>query len=133
MQRRYSLKKRALFRYVYRRGRSAADRYFVVLYRRSGKLLVGLSVSKKLGGAVQRNRIKRLMRECLRPRLCRMRPGMYVIVARQGIEKASLAELSAAMEKLLARADLFGSEPGSNTAPDSKARGKKTYKKEGKP
>jgi len=66
LQRTYSLKKNAQFKYVYRRGASAGAREMVMLYVRGPVLKVGFSVGKKLGCAVQRNRIKR--------RLCAVAP-----------------------------------------------------------
>lgn len=53
---------------VYRRGRSAANRHMVMytFAREAGSPegpRLGLSVSKKVGGAVERNRVKRVLRE----------------------------------------------------------------------
>ena len=62
MQRTYSLKKNAQFRYVHRRGTSSGSHEMVLLYVRSGTLKVGFTVGKKLGCAVERNRITRRLR-----------------------------------------------------------------------
>jgi ribonuclease P protein component len=63
-----SLKKRADFNRVYNSGKSAANKFFVV-YSAANNLphnRLGLSVSKKVGCAVIRNRIRRLVKESIR-------------------------------------------------------------------
>jgi len=63
-----SLTKRRDFRIVFKEGVSLSSQYLVI-YARPNELncnRLGLSVSKKIGNAVIRNRIKRLLREALR-------------------------------------------------------------------
>lgn len=59
---------------------------------------LGLTVSRKMGNAVQRNRIKRVVRDLFRRHRPSLLPRAYdlVVNARRGIGKASYAELEAA-------------------------------------
>lgn len=103
---------------VYRDGSSRGNR-FLVLYsfargedQASGEARLGVSVGRKVGGAVQRNKVKRAIRESFW-QLAGELPGGhdYVIVARPGIEglverdgaegvRESLAELVRDGERL---------------------------------
>ena len=96
-RRRPRLSRSADFQRVYRRGRSAASRH-LVLYafpreevENGSGIRLGVSVGRRVGGAVERNRVKRLLREAfwsLDERLPSTHD--YVIVARPGA--AQLAE-----------------------------------------
>ena len=101
MQRTYSLKKNAQFKYVYRRGTSGGSYEMVMLYVRAGTLKVGFSVGKKLGCAVVRNRIKRRLRAACAPLLPRMKPGLYVFIARHPAATADFDKLCRSMQYLL--------------------------------
>ena len=60
-----SLKKNRDFQNVYRKGKSYANKYLVmyVLKNETEENRIGISVSKKVGNSVSRNRIKRLIKE----------------------------------------------------------------------
>lgn len=107
MQKTYSLKKNAQFKYVYRRGASGGSHEVVMLYVRSGTLKVGFSVGKKLGCAVERNRVKRRLRAALVPLLPRMKKGLYVFIARQPAADAEFTKLQRSMQYLLRKQNLL--------------------------
>jgi ribonuclease P protein component len=87
--RRRRLSRSAEFERVYRQGRSKGNR-FLVLYafaRSEGAddagPRLGLSVSRRVGGAVERNRVKRVLREAFWQEAERLPAGSdYVVVAR---------------------------------------------------
>lgn len=106
------LTRSAEFERVYRQGRSCANRY-LVLYTFPNQSVaeprIGLSVSRRVGGAVQRNRVKRVLREAVATK----REGFgarcdVVVVARPEvlglIEAEGLAGVSGALAELIAKA-----------------------------
>lgn len=83
MQKQDRLKKRGAFAYVYRKGeRSSAGNLLLLSAKSREGLKIGLSVTKKVGGAVTRNRVKRLLREAVGKIRAQIDEGyLYVIVA----------------------------------------------------
>ncbi|MFD2170643.1 ribonuclease P protein component [Tumebacillus lipolyticus] len=69
LQKEHRLTDKRDFQRVFHHGQSFANRYLVIYYlknRNCDTFRVGFSVSKKVGKAVMRNRVKRLLREAFR-------------------------------------------------------------------
>src|SRR5262249_52439892 len=101
------LRRAAEFRTVGEEGRRAANPCFVVLVRqretrsRSGRVRLGITVSRKVGHAVVRNRVKRRVREWFRSARGAMRPGIdLLVIARRGAAGRDARELDAALCEL---------------------------------
>mgnify|MGYP002517384403 CR=1 FL=1 len=77
------LRKNKDFSVIYKRGKSIGDRFVVLFYRPNGLTYnrTGFLASKKVGNSVQRNRMKRLIREAYRLSRDQMKKGYDIIVA----------------------------------------------------
>ena len=84
MEKQFRLKRRSAFNYVYKKGEKSSARNLLLLYTKSRNgIKIGISVSKKVGGAVVRNRVKRLIREGINNIFPQIKGGYtYVIVAK---------------------------------------------------
>jgi ribonuclease P protein component len=102
------LSRSADFDRVFRQGRSHGGRELVLYVfprgEHDGPPRLGLSVSRKVGGAVQRNRVKRLLREAFAGEAARLPEGTdAVIVARRDARVLAEAEGLAGIRRSLAK------------------------------
>lgn len=113
----HRLRRPSEFQRVYRRGRAWSTPLVTLHVAPAAEgRRVGISVSKKVGGAVVRNRVRRQLREALRAELPGWRRGCEVIVvARAAAATASWTELRAALRTLALRAGL-PADPDSSEA-----------------
>lgn len=94
-----ALKENHIFRRLYAKGDSCANRYLALYCRKNplGKNRVGITVSAKLGCAVVRNRVRRRLREIYRLHEDRFLPGYdLVVVARARAISAKYDQLEQA-------------------------------------
>ena len=104
-----SLKLNHVFRRLYRSNGQANS--CLVLYARKNRTetnRVGITVSKKLGKAVVRNRVRRRLREVYRLNEEKFLPGWdIVIVARSRAVEVSFQKLNESLLSLAERADIL--------------------------
>ncbi len=117
------LSRSAEFERVYRQGKSHGNRFFVLhVFPRGASPAtpdaadelsegprLGLSVSKRVGGAVERNQVKRLLREAFVVEGPRLAPDQDVVVvarppARELAERDGLAGVQSALAELIGKA-----------------------------
>jgi len=106
-----TLKENHLFAKAYRKGRCFSGRNVAVyvLNNRGGEqTLLGITVSKSRGGAVARNRAKRVIREAYRTFHPFIKQGsIIVIVARQPCMEAHTAVVTSELGEILEKANLL--------------------------
>ena len=123
LKRLYSLKKNRDFQFTYRVGKSVGCRLFTLIYVRDRRkprkpkssvlqaeahVRVGFSVSKKVGNSVQRNRVKRRLREALSPYLQEICPGHNLIfIARPGMLDEPFLSVRQTVLQMLKKAELY--------------------------
>ncbi|MED1726192.1 ribonuclease P protein component [Brevibacillus parabrevis] len=118
MHRSHRLKKNEHFQAVFQRGTSAANKQFVLYSAKQegqAAFRAGISVSKKIGNAVIRNKVKRLIREAV-ARLELVIPlGLdLVIIARPGVENMSLEAIEQSLLHVMKRAKVIKRAPVHN-------------------
>lgn len=105
MKKEYRVKKNEDFQDIFKKGKSFANRQFVVYsLKRPGQahFRIGLSVSKKLGNAVKRNQIKRYIKQAF----LELEEGLhneydYIIIARKPASEMNFFEVKSSLIHVL--------------------------------
>src|SRR5947199_6273518 len=100
------LRRPADFRRVYDRRRSVSDPWLIVYACENGlpHLRLGLSVSRKVGKATYRNRLRRLYREAFRLTRHQMPAGLDLVLIPRRPEEPTLDQLRQSLPRLVRQA-----------------------------
>ncbi|HHV50261.1 MAG TPA: ribonuclease P protein component [Clostridiales bacterium] len=113
------LNRNSEFRALYHRGKSQVNPALVTYARRNnqGITRVGITVGKKVGGAVQRNRCRRIIREAYRELLPKVSNGWNIVfVARKKTQFLKSTHIKGIMEEHLKNLGVLKNEKNSNSA-----------------
>jgi ribonuclease P protein component len=118
MKKELRVKKNKDFQEAFKKGRSFANRQFVVyVLQKEGQtsFRIGLSVSKKLGNAVTRNQIKRYIRQAVFEVKESMQQDLdYVIIARKPLVEMDFFEVKKSLTHVLKVGKVFRKEENGN-------------------
>src|SRR5690625_6269244 len=111
MNKAFRIKKNSEFQHVFKEGKSFANRQLVIYYIKKedqDNFRIGLSVGKKIGNAVTRNRIKRYLRHSFHELQDKILPNLNIIIlARQPTKDMNYYDIKKRLIHLLSRQHLF--------------------------
>jgi ribonuclease P protein component len=115
MKKTYRIKKNAEFQEIFKKGKSVANRQFVVYsFKRNDNenFKFGLSVSKKVGNSVTRNQIKRYLRQTLLELSDHIHKNVeFIIIARKPAATMDFTEIKSSMIHVLRLARILEKDP----------------------
>ncbi|EGF88920.1 ribonuclease P protein component [Gemella sanguinis] len=109
MKKEYRVKKSQDFDNIIRKKQSFANRQFVIYYQENklDHMRLGISVSKKLGKAHERNRLKRYVRESFKTRKDFLKNYDIIIIVRPAAKGLSFLEFGSSIDHVLKRSKLY--------------------------
>lgn len=117
MKKTVSIKENREFSYLYRRGKFVSSDCLIIYFRpnRFSCNRLGITVSKKVGKAVIRNKVRRRIKECYRELEGILPVGYdFVIVARTAAALADYKKIMSAFKYMLKKAGLLSYEKNIN-------------------
>ena len=97
------IRKRSRFVEIREKGSSVYSRYFILL-EDSGSGLLGITLTKKVGNAVVRNRLRRRVKEILRHHLKQIKADVdQVLIVKRGASKSTFQALQHDLLQLLGK------------------------------
>ncbi|HLR21681.1 MAG TPA: ribonuclease P protein component [Tissierellaceae bacterium] len=110
MEKRYRLRKNIEFRKIYDHGKNYWNRNLVLYVKRNKlkKTRVGYTITKKVGNAVTRNRLRRRMKEIYRLNYSDIKEGYDLIfICKKNTVNLSYKELESSMVHIMKMARVF--------------------------
>lgn len=109
MKKEYRVKKSQDFDNIIRKKQSFANRQFVIYYQENklDHMRLGISVSKKLGKAHERNMLKRYVRESFKTRKDFLKNYDIIIIVRPAAKGLSFLEFGSSIDHVLKRSKLY--------------------------
>ncbi len=111
MKKEQRIKKNEEFSQVFKQGHSVANRQFVLyVLPKEGQVIfrLGLSVSKRVGNAVTRNRVKRYIREVFHSQKDLLEANVdYVVIARKPAATMNLVEVEQSLLHVMRKARIL--------------------------
>lgn len=110
MDRKYRLRNNREFKIVYSKGKNFWNRN-LILYKKKNELeesRLGITITKKFGNAVTRNKVRRRISEIYRLNLYRIKEGYdLVIIPKKNVIDLSNKDLKSALEHILKISKMF--------------------------
>lgn len=112
MKKEYRIKRSQDFDNIIRKKQSFANRQFVIYFQKNKleHMRLGISVSKKLGKAHERNKIKRYIRETFKTRKNHIKNYDIIIIARAGVKELLFLEVGSSIDHVLKKSKLIEKE-----------------------
>ncbi|MDI6715629.1 MAG: ribonuclease P protein component [Actinomycetota bacterium] len=110
MQREFRITASKDFQAVYKLGKSTANKDLVVYFlkKEGQRSRLGISVSRRIGSAVVRNKVKRLLKEAFRRNEDKIKGGYDIIlIAREAVNEKSFQDIEKTLIDVLAKAGLL--------------------------
>lgn len=104
------LKKRKQFNYLFKSGKYSTSEYFNLIYLKvkTKNYKIGYSISKKVGKAVVRNKVKRRLKECILKLSPFIKKEFYIIIsAKPSIVNLKFDELSLKVKEMFVKNGLL--------------------------
>ena len=83
----FRLKKQSDFQKLFQKGKRAFSPSLTMIYKNSDKLTMGISIGKRHGKSVMRNRIKRLIREAFRSVAGEIKGSYHIVLVPKVAER----------------------------------------------